>query len=196
MRKISVYRVIPFVLMVLLINCSIIEKKGNQKTCNDHFLALEKWVLNVDEESTSKYGSFPQSGYVNETGDIMIPLDEYRCLSDTFEYYGIVQDIKGDGKIYGINKKGEKIFEAVPDGEGFALEEYEGRIMIQRNGKFGFANHAGEVVIEPTFTCAENFRDGRARVSMRCRESMDEKNRWESNEWIVIDKCGNEITVN
>jgi hypothetical protein len=132
---------------------------------------------------------------VNEKGDTMIQLDSYRCLSETFEYFGLVQDVKGDGKMYGIDKKGSKLFEAVPDGEGYAIEEIEGRIKIQKDGKYGFANHEGDIVIEPIYACADNFYKDKARVSLKCKVSGDENGTWESDETIYIDKCGNVIVL-
>ena len=98
--------------------------------------------------------------------------------------------------MFGIDKSGKKLFEAVHDGEGYAITEYEGRIMVQKNGKFGFANHKGEIVIQPKYTCAESFYKGRARVSNKCRRSKDEHYMWESDDWIYIDKCGDEVSVN
>ncbi|MFN4951697.1 MAG: WG repeat-containing protein [Flavobacteriales bacterium] len=177
-------------------SCDTNSTEDNIKGCEDSFPTIEKWTLIVDEDSESKFGPFPKSGYINSKGDTTIPLDVYRCLSDTFEYFGIVHELRGNYQMFAIDKTGKKLFEAVPDGEGFAIKEYEGRIMIQKNGKFGFANHKGEIVIQPKYTCAESFYKGRARVSNKCRRSKDEHYMWESDNWIYIDKCGNEVPSN
>jgi len=188
-----------FIIMVIT-GCTTGGEKEKTKTCEDNFPSVEKWLKVVDEESLSNYGPFPKSGYVNEKGDTMIPLDEYYCISDTFEYFALVQEIKtADRKIFGIDKQGNKLFEAVPGMEpGDVLEEYERRIVIQKDAKYGFANHKGDIVIEPVYTCIQGrgFFNGKASVSNKCREEKDEHKRWESDEWISIDKCGNIVTAN
>jgi len=173
--------------------CLPSSKNDKSENCEEQFPDVEQWTLITDENILSKFGPFPQSGYLNADGDTIIPFDTYRCLSDTFKYYGLIEDIQGDYNMYGIDKAGKKLFEAVPDGEGYATIEYDGRIMIQKNGKYGYANHKGEIVIQPQYSCAENFNNGRARVSNQCQKSKDEHYMWESNNWIYIDRCGNEI---
>ena len=180
---------------LFILSCKTSDNIKKLKTCEENIPKCEKWIL-VMGDSESKFGPFGKSGYINSKGDTTIPLDAYRCLSDTFEYYGLIEEIRGDRKMYGIDKTGKKLFEAVHDGEGFACIEYDGRIIIQKNGKYGFANHKGEIVIEPKYSCAENFREGKARVSNQCRRSKSEYYMWESDNWIYIDKCGNEVSLN
>jgi len=192
MRDNSTATFLLFILTFFFIACKP-SNTTEQKTCEDNFPVIEKYKLIIAEEDISSFGPFPKSGYVNTNGDTIINIDEYRCLSDTFEYFGLVQDIKGDGKYFGIDKQRNILFEAVPNGEGYAIEESEGRKMIQKNGKYGFANHKGEIIIESIFSCAETLRDGKARVSKNCWPLNDESGRWESDNWIYIDKCGNEL---
>ncbi len=182
---------------VIMIFTACLPSSKNDKVdnCEEQFPNVEKWTLIIDENSSSEFGPFPQSGYLNAKGDTIIPLDTYRCLSDTFEYYGLIEEIRGDSKMYGIDKTGKKLFEAVHDGEGYAFIEYDGRIMFQKNGKYGYANHKGEIVIQAQYSCAENFHEGKARVSNQCQKSKDENYMWESDNWIYIDKCGNEIST-
>lgn len=149
-----------FALIMAVSACPPNSKKDKSVTCEEQFPAVEKWHLVIDEKNLPKFGPFPQSGYINAKGDTIIPLDTYRCLSDTFEYYGLIEEIQGDRKMYGIDKKGKKLFEAVPNGEGYACIENDGRIMIQKNGKFGYANHKGKIVIQPQYSCAESFYEG------------------------------------
>lgn len=183
-----------FFALILGAACQQNGKSTKSENCNEQFPNIERWSLITDENSMSKFGPFPKTGYLNAKGDTVIPFDTYRCLSDTFEYYGLIQDIKGDGKMYGIDKTGKKLFEAVPDGEGYACIEYDGRIMIQQNGKYGYANHKGEIIIPAQYKCAENFYRGIARVTNQCQKSKDEHFMWESNHWMNIDRCGNEIS--
>lgn len=194
MKNISFTKIMFLSIIMFGAACQPSGKNDNSENCEEQFPDVEKWILIIDENSLSKFGPFPQSGYLNAQGDTIIPVDSYRCLSDTFEYFGLIEDIRGNRKMYGIDKAGKKLFEAVPDGEGYATIEYDGRIMIQKNGKYGYANHKGEVVIQPQYSCAENFNNGMARVSNECQKSKDEHYMWESNNWIYIDRCGNEIS--
>jgi hypothetical protein len=166
---------------------------NKNKNCQeDNFPKTEKWFLYRDT-ITSKHGSWPRNGYFNEKGDTMIPLDKYFCTTDTFEYYGVVMEIT-NGRLIGIDKNGKELFEAVPSGEGFyPFEEKEGRIMITKNGKYGFANHKGEIVIEPKYTCAESFSNGKAKVSFSCTKMKGEYLKWKMDSAFYIDRCGNVI---
>jgi hypothetical protein len=177
---------------LFLLSCGqSIDKKQESNTCNESFPQTEKWIL-IQDTSISKGGPWAQSGYVNQKGDTMIPLDKYMCLSDTFEYYGIVFDYKKQ-KLVGIDKNEKVLFEAVWNLEGSFIQEFEGRIMVVRNEKYGFANHKGEIIIEPKYNCAEPFFNGKAKVSNECQKSKDEHYRWKSNTWQYIDKCGNTL---
>ena len=149
------------------------------------------WLLVENYDQTSKVKPFGYtSGYVSKNGDTIIPLDKYgRCFTDTFSYYAIVFDtIRG---LIGINKNEEKLFNAVWSGEGTPIQESEGMILIVENGKYGFANSKGKIVIKPKYKCAQSFFNGKAKVSNNCSESNDEHFRWEMHTWFYIDKKGN-----
>ena len=175
------------IISVVLVSCN------SEINCpEDNFPKTDKWILFRDTV-TSKHGSWPRNGYFDLKGKPMIPLDKYFCTTDTFEYYGVVMEISG-GRLIGIDKKGKELFEAVPSGEGFyPIEEKEGRIMIIKNGKYGFANHKGEIVIEPKYSCAESFKNGKAKVSYSCTKIKSEYLKWKMDSVFFIDKCGNEI---
>jgi len=94
----------------------------------------------------------------------------------------------------GIDKNEKILFEAVWNGEGSFVPETEGRIMITKNNKYGFANHKGEIVIEPKYTRTNVFSKGKTRASYNCEKRRDgEYWMWESDSWITIDKSGNII---
>ena len=179
---------------LFILSCKTSDNIKKLKTCEENIPKCEKWIL-IQDTTYSRAGFGLKSGYVNEKGDTVIPLDRYLCYTDTFEYYAIVFDIENNNLI-GINKDQKKLFNAVFTMDVEAMPEIEGRLLIVSDNKYGFANHKGEIVIEPKYSCAENFREGKARVSNQCRRSKSEYYMWESDNWIYIDKCGNEVSLN
>lgn len=166
----------------LIICCILLSCKSNQSN----------WYLITNSDQSSKYVPFGYtSGYVNAKGDTVIPLDKFVCFTDTVKHYAIVL-AKNQGLI-GINKKEEKLFNAVWNGEGIPINETNGMIMIKENEKYGFANQKGEIIIKPTYMCAQKFWNGQAKVSYNCFKSKDEHTLWDSNDWFLIDKKGNRI---
>lgn len=152
-----------------------------------------EWHLIKNYEQVSKHKPFGYtSGYVNKNGDTIIPLDKYaRCFTDTVNNYAIVFDKKKG--LIGIDLNEKKIFNAVWNGEGSEVKESDGMILIVENEKYGFANSKGKIVIEPKYTCAENFENGKAKVSNDCIKSNDEQLSKVMSSWTFIDKNGVEI---
>ena len=57
--------------------------------------------------------------------------------------------------------------------------ESEQRVLIRRDGLYGYADPHGEIVIEPGFDMAEPFREGRAEVDVEGRRGLIDKfGRW------------------
>lgn len=69
----------------------------------------------------------------------------------------------------------------VEDGCEVAGIECEQRILIRRDGLYGYADPQGRVVIEPQFDAAESFREGRAEVEMNGRMGLIDK----SGRWVI-----------
>lgn len=176
-----------------ILSCETTDNHKKLQTCLENIPKCEEWIL-IQDTISSRAGFGFKSGYVNEKGDTVIPLDRYLCYTDKFEYYAIVFDIEKN-KLIGIDKNQKKLFEAVFSTEMEPISESDGRILIVSNDKYGYANHKGEIVIQPKYSCAESFYKGKARVSNQCRKSKDEHYMWESDNWIYIDKCGNEIPI-
>lgn len=70
------------------------------------------------------------------------------------------------------------------------------RRVIDKNGKIGYENEQGEIVISPRFSCAFPFKNGVAKVADNCKvqevpNSGGEYHEWKSNEWYFIDRQGN-----
>ncbi|MBK8698493.1 MAG: WG repeat-containing protein [Saprospiraceae bacterium] len=65
-----------------------------------------------------------------------------------------------------------------------------------RNGKMGYANAYGQMVIPCVYDFALWFEQGKAKVAFKAsrkKEKMDEYTIIESDEWFYIDKSGNKI---
>lgn len=169
---------------LLIVLVSIISICQPQKT---------EWYLIENYNQVSKHGAFGYtSGYVNQEGDTIIPLDKYaKCFTDTVRHYAIVYDTKKG--LIGIDLEENILFNAVWDGEGYPIETSEGMLLIVENETYGFANNKGEIVIEPQYKCAESFINGKAKVSNDCYASNKGHNKWKMNTWTYIDKNGKEV---
>ena len=67
----------------------------------------------------------------------------------------------------------------------------EGLIRIIKDGKIGYANELGKIVIDPQYDCAWPFANGKASVSNNCSIEMEGEHKiWISENWINIDKKG------
>ena len=139
-----------------------------------------------DDDATEKVG------YINEKGDTIIPFGKYAYLfTDTITDLGIV--INSDGVCIGIDKNDTELFEVYWFDNGPDYLE-DGLFRIKKDGKIGYANERGEIVIKPQFECANSFKNGKAKVSKSCNLIPDGENTiTESNNWFFIDKTGNTI---
>jgi hypothetical protein len=130
-----------------------------------------------------------RSGYVNNKGDTIIPPGKYQmCISDTISEIGFVLD-HNIGFI-GIDKTGKFLFRVFNYDNGPDYPS-EGLFRIVKDGKIGYANLHGKVVIEPQYKCAWPFENGYAKVSYNCNIVRDgELDLWKDGEWFYIDKTG------
>ena len=156
-----------------------------------------KFVLTaVTDEEYLQYGV--NIAFVNEKGDTIIPFGKYAYFgSDTLEFFANVIEHPNDstwGRYIGIDRNQNILFDLVIFDNG---PDYfnEGLTRILRNGKMGYANKYGQVVIPCEYDFAKCFEDGKAEVTYNVREYIDieEHRRVESNEWFYIDKKGNKI---
>lgn len=129
-------------------------------------------------------------GYLNSEGDTIIPLGKYYyCYTDTIRDFGMVIE-KETGKILGIDQNSTEIFEVFKYDNGPDYIE-SGLFRIIKNGKIGYANAVGKIMIEPTFDCAYPFEGDFARVSDRCETIKDgDHSIWQSEDWYQITKSG------
>jgi len=128
-------------------------------------------------------------GYLNAAGDTIIGPDNVACYDDTICSYGVV--ITRFAEAMAFNEKGEFLYDIFWFDNGPDYIE-DGMFRIIKEGKIGYANKVGEVIIEPTYKCAWPFEDGIAQVAYECKKiQFDEEHwGWESDEWFYINKKG------
>ncbi|WP_323758195.1 WG repeat-containing protein [Roseivirga sp.] len=148
--------------------------------------------------SANEYQLGEEFGYINQKGDTIIPNGLYiQSFSDTIINYGfVVQKIGDRADIIAINQKGQKLYEVHWFDNGPDYIE-NGAFRILRNGKIGFADSTGKIIVTPQFDCAYPFSDGKAKVSYECDLVKDlEHTAMKSHSWFYIDKNGQRIKLN
>jgi len=130
------------------------------------------------------------SGYLNTKGDTIIPIGKYYyCYTDTIKTMGMVIENK-TGKILAIDQNGIELYEVYRFDNG--PDELEsGLFRIVKNGKIGYADATGKIIIEPQFDCAYPFKGEFAKVADSCETVAEgEHSFWGSEKWYQISKDG------
>jgi hypothetical protein len=130
-----------------------------------------------------------ECGYVSSRGDTVIAFGKYdHCFTTKFCEFAIVVDKKKG--IVGINRKEEILFNVfVFDNGPDPLSN--GLFRIVKNGKIGYADNKGKIIIAPEYDCAEPFSNGVARVGNGCKTKTDgEHSMWAGGKWFTINKQG------
>ena len=131
--------------------------------------------------------------FINPFGDTLIPFGRYYSSINTqpFTDYCFVTVLRNSNLInVAIDKEGNELFDMYIFDNGPDYLE-ENRFRIIKNGKIGFANSKGEIIIEPKFACAFPFENGRAKVTLNCTLIPDgEYNTMVSDAWFYIDIYG------
>lgn len=129
-------------------------------------------------------------GYKDSEGKTVIPLGKYAaCFSDTFCTFAVVADPGASGFV-GIDRTEKIIFQVVSFDNG---PDYmsEGLFRIESNGKIGFADSNGKIVIPPRFAFAAPFAEGMAPFCNGCSEKTSgEHTELINGKWGYIDKTG------
>lgn len=147
----------------------------------------EDYLLKVFKGKFDQVGV--ESGYMNLKGDTIIPFGKYYyCYTDTLKNFAIV--LKNKGQLIGIDRNGNELFEVFWFDNG-PDNITEGLFRIKKNGKIGYSDTNGKIVIEPQFDCAFPFENGKAKVSNDCKTISDtEHSKWISEKWKYIGRNG------
>jgi hypothetical protein len=133
-----------------------------------------------------------QFAYLNSVGDTVIPLGKYSfCFTEVFDKYAIVS-FPGKGFV-GIDRKENIIFRvyAFDNGPDYPAD---GLFRITDNGKIGYADTLGNIIVKPLYDGAYPFEKGIAKVGYGCLSKTDgEHSWWVGGKWFRIDKKGNII---
>jgi hypothetical protein len=174
--------------LLLLSACTTDNASDDAQTDSEEFEVLYR----VPEGEVFELGE--NASYVNQDGETIVPAGKYTLYyTDTIHYYGIVRD---KNTLLAIDTEGKKLYEVfqIDNGPDYASE---GLFRIIKNGKIGYADAiTGEVVIEPSFKCANAFEDGKAKVALNCevkRHEGDEYSTVESDEWYFINQDGEQV---
>lgn len=147
-------------------------------------------LIRICEDEFCELGT--PSGYVNTRGDTIIQIGRfYYCYTDTITDYGIVLDKNGVCKA--IDKSGNYLYDVkwYDNGPDYPSE---GLFRIIIDGKTGYANGKGKIIIEPQFACTNPFKNGKAKVTYECDLVDDGEHKiMKSDSWFYIDKTGHKI---
>jgi len=152
--------------------------------------SIDNFLFRICEDENCELGT--PTGYVDSKGDTIIPLSYYYyCYTDTLKNFAVVLDKNGICKA--IDKTGNILYEVkwFDNGPDYLSD---GLFQIIIDGKTGYANKKGEVVINPAYSCTTPFKNGKAKVSYDCELVEEgEFTRMKSEGWFFIDKKGNKI---
>ena len=154
------------------------------------------YLVSFSDDNNSSDGT--SYGYRNLQGEIVIPLGKYQqCFTDTFKNFAFVYGDKlTNSKVIAIDRNEKILFEAYMFDNGPNWLE-DSLFRIIRNGKIGYADVNGFIIIAPNYECADQFENGTARVALNCNlvksENDTEHTSMESDSWFYIDKKGIKI---
>ena len=130
--------------------------------------------------------------YTNKYGDTIISMGKYEISdTDTIKTFALI--INDTLPWIGIDRFENLLFQV------FKYEDSpdmlnEGLFRVIRNGKIGYANKLGQIIIPCQYDCAWPFKNGRAKVATNCSTFKDyEHHIWKSQDWFYIDKNGTKV---
>ena len=143
--------------------------------------------------STSKELEPFTEGYINSSGDTIIPIGKYiYCFTEKFDKIAFV-GIKGLPGFYAIDRN-ENILFRIHTYDNGPDPLNDGLFRIIKNNKTGFANMDGQIIIQPQFDFALPFRDSFAVVCVGGRDEKDgEYSMRVGGKWGLINTSGKEI---
>lgn len=172
---------ISFILIVVIL---VLSSCGNKKVEKTGEITEKKFLILADSPENVIFQ--------DDSGNVVIENKEYlMSFTDTFYTMAIV--LSEEEGFIGIDRNQKTLFNIFNYDNG---PDYvsEGLFRIIEKGRIGYANLTGEIVINPEYSCAYPFENGKAKVSKNCNISkLDEHETWESEEWFFIDKDGRKV---
>ena len=136
--------------------------------------------------------------YIDLKGDTIIPLGQYAYFgTDTLIHFASVIEHPSDSvynRQIAIDRNQNILFDMIMFNNG-PESFHDGLLRVLRNGKMGYANRFGQIVIPCIYDYASWFENGQAEVTFKAKKYLDTENHEhvESNEWFDIDRKGNRI---
>ena len=154
-------------------------------------------LIAFTDEEFLQYGV--KVAYMNLKGDVIIPFGKYAYLgTDTLIHYANVIEYSKDsiyGRCISIDQNQNILYDIVKYDNGPDYFE-QGLSRVLRNGKMGFSNHYGQIIIPCIYDFAWPFKNGKAKVTFTAKKVIDKQECHStiiSNEWFYINKEGNKI---
>ena len=134
-------------------------------------------------------GEVPNCVRESATGYLFIAPEFLKELE--FDSHGLVAVLSPkEGWMY-VSRSGKVVIRGVPVMDNGADSFHEGLVRIVRNGKYGFANRVGQVVIPAIYDGAMNFENGHAVVCKGCETSREgEHHFFSGGVWFRINTKG------
>jgi WG containing repeat len=97
-----------------------------------------------------------------------------------------------------VSHTGKVVISGVPTMDNSADTFHNGLVRVVRNGKYGFSNRTGQLVILPVYNGAMNFERGKATVcngcTSKCVALECEHHVFSGGEWFEIDMKGTVVS--
>ncbi len=168
---------------------------------NYHNISLEDILSKEILYAVSKVGELQMGqpvAFINNDQDTIIPFGKYRyCDMDSGSHVLFVMisaDSLNPWRYVGINQDQEILFDIVLF--DFSPDPFHcGLSRVIRNGKMGYADKYGQVIIPCQYDYAKWFENGIAEVTFNAKEYIDweEHRRIESDSWFSINTKGERI---
>ena len=133
-------------------------------------------------------------GYINLLGDTIIPINKYtHCFKEVVVNFAIVSY---ENKLIAIDQNENVLFDIYLFDNGPDYIQ-SGLFRVVRDGKIGYADKNGQIIIAPRYSCAFPFENGKTKVAYKCTQKQNGGTEYEksrSMRWFYIDKKGQNTT--
>jgi WG containing repeat len=111
-----------------------------------------------------------------------------------FDSYGLAPVFSQTYRWMYVSRTGRVLITGVPIMDNGADIFHDGLVRVVQNGKYGFSNRNGQLVVSPVYDGAMNFENGKAKVckgcTVKCVAPDCEYSVFSGGEWFQIDTKG------